>query len=278
MAGLLYFLPKANAGQADFDQAGITVADRGHGASPSGVTVGPSGSGTLFAPHTPKGRPDTKCRYLPDEQTWTECNNGKFWIGFYTDDRPKPEDLATDEQFNGYPITLEDGNDWVIPIARSFSGGTTLPEALILGLDGKTIRRPLDRFAEIEKQAQLVIADIMRQLPDACVPTGWDVAEVPLTDEQNREIAQDALGLNYRIGPWEINALLLLNTLNVDLIGHALVEWPAVEAAMTAANEAAVQKKNADALGTDSTNGGVTDSLRTITPPTPTSTGTPVSS
>ena len=62
--------------------------------------------------------------YYPDVQDWSE--SGLFWIGVDRDP-VTPESLERAEMIGGHYVRLEDGHDWLIPVARCFPIGSRLP-------------------------------------------------------------------------------------------------------------------------------------------------------
>jgi hypothetical protein len=184
---------------------------------------GPGGCGCLLLTNS---RESKKLQYKPEEQTWRKSNNKKFYIGFYNDEKPTPQELAREEQIDGHYITDLDGNKWLIPCARVFPKGTKLPQALILSPGGKVIRESLDIFVQFSNRAEDLWHDFQIDL-------GWISGEKILTNEDQWKLAAEAIGFNYRMGPDEINALkIFISEKNMTQIIYAIVDAQTVLVAL----------------------------------------------
>jgi hypothetical protein len=74
--------------------------------------AGPDGqAGAIFAWWN---RQDRHIGYQPERQEWIKSPNG-YWVGFWKDDPPSPEQLARPYQERGKFVTLGDGNRWLVP-------------------------------------------------------------------------------------------------------------------------------------------------------------------
>ncbi len=158
-----------------------------------------------------------------DKQRWTKSlsdKGGGYWIGYWLDSKPTAAELARDEQIDGHRITLSDGSDWLVPMARCFPTGTKLPETLILTKEGLA-SRPIARYAEFSRRAARMWNSILFQIG---VFEGEPDEIIDAHDEW--QLAAEALGLNYYVGADEINALELLTTANLADIVMAVVDMP----------------------------------------------------
>jgi len=94
---------------------------------------GPDGVGALVSWPVPG---DSVTGYKPHEQTWLpavksgEFEAGRYWVGIWNERPPVPKDLQRQYRYNGKPVELNDGNEWLIPRA------TDLPTDMILADDG----------------------------------------------------------------------------------------------------------------------------------------------
>jgi hypothetical protein len=93
-----------------------------------------------------------------------------------------PADLARNRQLPGLPVKLQDGQEWLIPIAKQ------LPHKIELDADGEPVRRILGRYAAFYAEAGKYY-DLLR---------GYRSGE-PLTIAGAFAFAVEALALNYRI-------------------------------------------------------------------------------
>jgi hypothetical protein len=196
---ILYFVPKGSKAKAP-----------DHCTTYREVQTGPGGLGGLVYSND-----DGKTGYYPDSQSWSQAE--EIWIGVDRDPI-KPESLLRKEIIGGHSVRLEDGNDWIIPVARAFPSGTRLPEALILGPDGQLISEVLPRFAQFSTDANRVY-DALAGDGEMSVVDAW-------------EIAVKALGFNYYIGRREVSLLKLLTTANIIEILKAIIDYPTVMEAL----------------------------------------------
>ena len=218
MAGFLYYVPGADV-VTKADLPADLAAVIGKAAIESrGVTSGPDGNpGAVFL--VPRGN---SIGYYPDKQTWHKCTDDR-WVGWVTEDPPRPADLEREEVIGGHEVELG-GELYMIPVARSIVSGTSLPEALVLGPNGELVREALPQFAQISAAAERVWTEFQREA-DADDDAG-------ISDRDAWQIAVDALALNYRLGIHEVSALRLLTTTTTPEVLGALVDLPALAAAV----------------------------------------------
>lgn len=220
MSTFLYFIPNQKHVDAKaLDDAGITALTSADSLSFVGVERGPEGQpGILFTASAKNA--DAKMPrigYYPKQQTWQACNHGQFWLGYENSNPPHPASLQRDEFIDGHQVKLADGNEWTVPLARSFPAGSALPAALVLGPDGELITEALPEFAKLSQQAEQVFEAYVGEGEDIDTKNGW-------------EIAINALSQNYRLSAWEISHLRLLSTNNWIDILTALIDGPEIQA------------------------------------------------
>lgn len=243
MAGLLYYLPnKAFAGPESIRVAGL--ADRFPTRSVDQVATesGPDGGpGVVFThtPESPAGR-QPPIGYYPDQQTWQAA--GAYWIGRDNIEPVRPEDLQRRERVAGHAVILEDGQAWLVPVARAFPQGTRLPEALILGPAGELVREILPRYAQLWNRAERFWEFWLAANSQEDTPNAMEERDCLL-------LACEALAVNYRIGPDEASFLRLFTTANLRTTLQALVDVPAL---LTVAAELESKKKAAIPVGESS--------------------------
>ncbi len=155
-----------------------------------------------------------KTGYFPDCQEWRKVDD--WWIGT-SKERLDPDTLQRDEVIDGHPVTLEDGNAWLVPVARVFPIGTCLPESLMLGPNGQVVKEILPCFAAFAKKAETVFEFFQ--------------GEKELLEDEAWEIAVEALAINYHVGRQEVSALRLLTTINVAKVLGAIVDMPTIKEA-----------------------------------------------
>lgn len=234
MSVFLYFIEGQDkvAKPERLKEIGLDDVMRGITPTCCGCQRGPGdkGAGGLVFAAPPADGSAVKIGYYPSEQTWQKSVNGKYWLGWFTDQPPMPKALARSEQIAGHYIRLGDGNEWLVPEARVFDQGTNLPEALVLGAKGEVVRQPLQRFAQMSADAERIWLQLRAELrhveagsrDDSAAPEAVRDYE-PLSDAECFDIAVRALQFNYRIGPQEVSALTLLDTASSELLNGTLV-------------------------------------------------------
>ena len=250
MAGLLYFAADLKSiGTPDLDRWGLLEVFRGATIHQRGVlrAVGPGSScGVAFRPHTLEPRqPVLGCWPADSErpearQAWEPLLGADgVWIGHYTDQPPTPADLARPEQVAGHYTELEDGSQWLIPVARAFPCGTSLPERLLIGEDNTWVREVVPRYAQLSRRAGEFFAGCEEQ--QQFIVEDW------------ADLACEAIAVNYRIDRRGASHLKLLTTTSLHRVLTALVDGPTIEAVL--AEQQANQKKNRPD-GSPSSDGG----------------------
>ena len=179
------------------------------------------------------------------ERNGADGVEGKEWwhglhgvsIGWDADNPPTPECLmrngrrADEPQISSFPVTLEDGNTWLVPIAR------LLPQAWTQGPDGMPMLAPKSAFAWYWEQTTAMVRRIA---------SGEFAPDNP--PQECFELAVRALAMNYRICPEVIYATGLLAAGDaVKIIAaaceHSLDYTVSVNYAVRAQNELLDQKK-----------------------------------
>ena len=213
---LLYFIPELRGVRPeDIDQAGLRYAfqsgtpwDQVH------IAEGPGGSEGCVLRAGGRGR----LGYFPDRQRWVVGPGAEWWVGI--EGVASPEALERREIIDGHLVRLGDGNDWRIPVARSFIRGSALPHALVLGPDGEVVTEALPEYAALSAAVERIERAFLGQLGEG------DPEEIDIKD--GFRIAASALALNYRVGPAEVSFLRLLTTSNIRAVLEALVDVPTI--------------------------------------------------
>jgi len=223
---ILYFIPKNSTAKAPE-----------HCTTQRDVQGGPGGhSGVIYTNGT------GKTGYYPNEQTWVavadaDSENNSYWLGV-DGDPVTPADLERDELIDGHHVILEDGNDWLIPTLRCVPSGSNLPEALILGPNGELVRKQLPRFASYYKDAEQIYA-VYIDGEEILWQDAWD-------------IAVKVLSLNYHLGRHEVSLLVLITDTILHDILKAVIDYPAMIAAVDAAKKKEAQLQDSDSLNAGS--------------------------
>lgn len=173
---------------------------------------GPTGQGGVFAAWPRTDAPDMG--YFPKRQSWCPAvaqdgrPAGRYWIGFWNDAPPTPDDLKRPAQFDGYWLELGDGRRWVIPKA------VLLPQDLTLAEDGTLVRAPQERFREFWKRSeQWYRRMVLCNLDESTIRVDEALSQERL-DVEWWDYLLSALALNYRLTPEVASHLKLFNTAN----------------------------------------------------------------
>ncbi len=244
MAGFLYFIPNRPAvSDADMQRLGLSSV-LGDGTPPCVGGKGPEGMTGVFCvlSSVPESREDGSkyMRHDKAAQTWRKCEKGAYWLGYWNDDKPGPQDLMREEAVGGHTVRLEDGSVWTIPLAMVMGGGTAFATKLTLNDNGEWINGSVeDRFASICERAEDVFEFWMYDAKAAA--GGEDEAEDGESAERPvlviadlYDLAADALAVNYHVGKHEVDALNIFTDHNAvfymtaDNILGALIDFPTI--------------------------------------------------
>jgi hypothetical protein len=198
--------------------------------------LGIKGNATARACRGPGDRPglvfagDGKAAaaYKPAEQDWMPGPDGKYFVGReQKNELPGPDELRKPRFVSGEDLTIGE-QVWTVPVCLSLVRGATIPKALVLGPDGKTWTfGQLPEFAALCAAAARVHESLMVAAPaespgDGAAEDGAERTRITLTDAA--DIAVQALGVNYRVGPVEASVLRLLTTETVRDVCFAIVD------------------------------------------------------
>ncbi|MGR3218599.1 MAG: hypothetical protein ACUZ8H_02115 [Candidatus Anammoxibacter sp.] len=243
----LYFIPQLQgASKDDIKRAGIlnNIKDLPE-VEFCGVQNCHEGKPGVIIGFTHNHKPEEKncpVGYFPDTQEWKKSVNGKFWVGVYKDQKPTPSDLIKKEAIRGHYVKLQDGNEWLIPLARVFPEGSPLPHALVLGENGEIIQEALPEYAKFSKIGERIYREFKIQCKLEEAAEGYTY----LTQVEEWDAVTEALGINYYIDGEEISLLKLLTTANIAKIFQAIIDVPTMTAIAKAQVEAGKKKVDAD--------------------------------
>jgi len=212
MPGFLYFIPTPAKmlGPRAIADAGLGYAIDRKAIQP--VVTGPTGDpGILVSDESAMDRAALK--YRPTEQTWrmfTRDSGQVIGVGWYTDEPPTPQDLIRRQPLPGSPVTLPDGHGYQIPVARRFAefegrllSCCGLPQSLARDGSGVWVpSAPIARYARLWDMLQGYLAAREEAMSQQ---TTDDV--IYFTFPPINELAIGILGINYRIGADELEAL-----------------------------------------------------------------------
>ncbi|MCK4625733.1 MAG: hypothetical protein KAV00_10510 [Phycisphaerae bacterium] len=241
------------------------------------VTKGPGGRRGVLVTST-EG-PEVDLRYEADKQTWyppqgPDDDYGHpcgYWIGFWTDDPPTPDNLARPEQIEGVEVTMADKRQWLVPIARRFGGGLEkykceLPNHYKRDDEtGRIVFPVLARYAELWDLSGRLAESFIEPFLGTDPPT--EAVGKKFTIGEGWETVAVALDVNYRVGFWEIFSLGLLDDLCLRDVCFAVIDF----ASLRSLGESLLSKKNETEDSLDGTSGDA-DSTATTDPAGPTNT------
>lgn len=203
-------------------------------------SVGPGGKSGLYLAYQVPGTGELPRRtgFYPEEQDWHQVGDGeRVWIGIDKASPPTAADMVRKRVFHGYYVTLADGQQWAVPVIRRPDGSTELPCDMVFDAAGNVIE-PIKR-AYIEYWNET--ADVAEWFFSE---RGFD--SEGFTKPRALKLAVRALGLNYRYGVNEQNAVRAIDTMNwVSVLGCTVDLNKTIELA---------EKKSAAALAAEQSN------------------------
>lgn len=153
-----------------------------------------------------------------------------FWVGHFKDQLPGPDDLARKKQLDGQWLEMDDGQNWLVPVARSTSERPAiddieivwtmrLPQRLELAADGRWVSGAVNaRYAALWELAEAWLRVRTNNATDA------DRQRLDVQGEIDAAVL--ALQANYRLGRVEASLLGMLNdNLVVDVLDQ-LIDLP----------------------------------------------------
>jgi hypothetical protein len=211
-------LPEATGLRAILGQGSLSAFPVGQFALPGGNTT----SGTLVAVPNDSG---DLVAIRQDEQEWQPVKTGDtitHWIGFWKSAPPTPFDLQRPEVVDGSPLKLGD-HEWLVPVVHP-PLQSTLPFVMRMTGDGPTVH-VAQQYRELQTESvryfEWVASMGAKETPE-------EKAE-RLKQHPTPKYAElfgycgRVLGVNYRVGLWELSALGMLDTNNGrDLVFYSL--------------------------------------------------------
>lgn len=232
MSGFLYFLPSAAQGNISYDDLkryGIShIVDSPKDSLIHRGCMGPENiQGVIVGA---EDRWDFGQVKMNDQLTWKRFpkvvgpDGLTPWLGWYeAEGMPTPIELARLNQIPGEHLTLADGNDWLVPVARDIEG-CKLPVAFDLDDEtGEWVRSKVRReYAAIWKHASdYYTAYIVAAM--AAREKGETVVSFNIEDGES--LVVDALAVNYRVSARELASLGVLSTGIVQKVANILCDW-----------------------------------------------------
>jgi hypothetical protein len=164
----------------------------------------------------------------PEKQTWRvwrifkegAVERGTLWVGYWTDRRPGPADLARERLWPTVETArLGDGRDWLLPVLRFHGGVWAGPNQFAFSDEGEWEMEMEPRYAPIAARGERLFQTLMA-VPDdrwsALEPEMQEVypkaseVETPMDKLEIAALICDALALNYCVSGPEVAMLGLL--------------------------------------------------------------------
>lgn len=226
-AEFIYFISgRAGITNEQIAQAGL--ADRIGKHETAVIGKGPSGERGVLLVNTEHIAGYTRSHpftYDKNAQEWFDCKD--YWVGYYRDNKPTPDSLERREKIRGVLVKLYDGNEWLVPIARSFETGmTTMPVVFTLGPNGEPVSEILQEFKEFSADVEKLFE--WNITLNSKGPEGIKERE-DLQDIDFFALACRALTINYRVSPVEVCLLKLITSQNLWDIFNVLLDWASLE-------------------------------------------------
>ncbi len=186
------------------------------------------------------------CRYAADEQRWQKLPGCEVWCGLDAGkEPPRPDDLRRQAALRGHSVTLGDGEQWIVPVARLCTRDAGeirwtigLPRKYEIGEDGQWY------YGAIVQRYQR-LWDIATRWWDE-VARGQIVGaqmEVELTVGECLDMAAEVLRANYRVGPTELSMLGAFESGSYSAVLDALCDLETLVEMTQARQEAADPEK-----------------------------------
>jgi len=212
MAGFLYYVPGSRpAAREHLVEIGFPHA---HEAGAWSESPGPDGQrGYVFALKAtgvagarqpePAFDPKSVDPNNPEpRQVWHECEDGRWWLGWNLEDKPRPVDLLRREVVTGVDTRLSDDRVWRVPQVRGPGGRPQVPCVLDITPHGRiTECAPAPQYRRLWSALGQAIEKIVE---------GVNV----FSDEDTIHLVCDVMGWNYRVTIWELLKLGCLTTEN----------------------------------------------------------------
>ncbi len=228
MSGFLYYLPGPVEGVSiqDVRKAGLGYAFDSKGCACPGVLNNSPDGGQGVMAADPERVEKIGC--YADQQVSRKIPGSNAYAVLYKDSKPGPDDLARKEQLGGHWVTLNDGNEWLIPVARgaveddgAIAWTFQVPQRSILNDNGDFERGDVvDQFVPLWDLATKWFDVRM----NALLESDGDVIEFSF--DGLLKSAVEALACNYVLDAVECDMIGILTEENAVAILDALIDMP----------------------------------------------------
>lgn len=188
------------------------------------VSKGPDGGrGTLAATIRTIEAGTARCVYDAAGQTWRRIPGSEWWVGFWCDAKPGPDDLSRSTLLDSQPVVIN-GQAWQVPICRVFADGQAtihLPQAMDLDDTGNWVIGPVvEQYRKLWDASKSYFDFILSQIPDE--DGNAEPIEIMVADVADACVV--VLGTNYRVNAIEVAMLGLLDSHTRAQIMQATVD------------------------------------------------------
>ncbi|MCZ6655575.1 MAG: hypothetical protein O7D91_21410 [Planctomycetota bacterium] len=212
MAGLLVYLPDYNGG----DNAELTKRGVGDLFDSFVMPIfrpvlsgGPDGgTGTLVAFDNPSRPGSSTVQHVEmDQQKWLEApalgelDAGRYWLGYWNKQKPRPEDLQRHSIADGLEVLLADDRRWIIPVAHF------LPTRLSRTREGLETQLPLAKHCDFVEDSNALFQHFISDGFQESV-----ASELSVTIPNGLAYAAAALAKNYRVNVDAVDLLELIDS------------------------------------------------------------------
>lgn len=162
-------------------------------------------------------QPPRRIGYYAD-QKWEKIGDGStLWVGTEPNEPATPEQLQKRRVHPGYSLELGDGNTYTIPVVRRPDGSTNLPTDMVFDAAGK-----------LQEPIKPAYTRYWESSAEVCQ---WFFGGEPAAPDKAKalQLAIEVLGLNYRYGLAEHQALRLIDATNFLAILALSVDLPRVQ-------------------------------------------------
>lgn len=184
----------------------------------------------------------------PAKQVWIEAKG--YWVGYHVDLKPSADDLQREKLVGGYRHECPLTGEWVVPLARKSDGTTRFDQRIAYLPDGTITKLPVARYKSLCDFA----AEHWEFLTGLEENTGSIEIEA---DQRYCDVACEALGVNYHVGPYELTLLEVLTMESAAYICGFLCDLPGLMAILRAQQGSA--KKNKETETSSTTSSGKAD-------------------
>lgn len=239
----LYYIPRgrSNVTLEQVRTLGLGYAiDTDRGLVRCECANGPDGNGGVVVGFAKAGT-EVIVRYKPKEQSWRQLPSPPnapsgglpCWVGMYAQQRPEPGGLMRSQPLAGHGVTLGDGADWIVPVARGaieedgeLRWYHALPRVTTLDESGDWIEGDVAvEYAELWSIASRWWDALQNAVQ---TPMGDDTIRVEFDFQGANDAAVRVLQTNYRLGRVEIAMLGLFRTGSAREILNASVDMPTI--------------------------------------------------